>query len=211
MQRLAVKIWCSVFAALFLCTACFAQEAGKSAEQISVSMHDCGNSLIESQIYGYRFGKVVWIMKDNKIVVAVTNSSNDQGADYVKNTDGPNGRLLKRPQTFVVSLVGIDPSTNRAEVSRFLQKHLLGENVTIVGNLQGAEKDKLEALVRFDNGDELEEVSEYLLRNGLAKYEPFQLTNLVPMSTACELERAQAEAQQNKIGIWVKTKLTPGK
>ena len=164
----------------------------------------CGDPMTESQIYVYRFGNVVRVTNDNRIIVQVTNSNNDWNSDYEDDTEGLNGPKLINAQIFTVSIVGIDESLNRQAIGRFLRLNLVGKNVTITGNTRKKKDRKIDALIRFTKNNELEDVSEYLLENGIAKFKAFQPTNLVPMTTSCELERAESRARKDKIGLWAK-------
>src|SRR4051812_21125780 len=75
------------------------EEAQKSKElsagRIDLSYDDgCGNAFSESQTYSYRYGKVLEITSDNKIIVKVVRSNNVFDDEYEKTDDGI-GRKLK--------------------------------------------------------------------------------------------------------------------
>lgn len=186
-----------IFIILFLCGISYAQ-----TNKPAFTLDDgCGDPMVESQTYGYRRGKVIRVINSNKLIVEITHSNNvwdDEHEEY-----GDESKLVK-PQIFEVSLVGIDDTINKKVVTEFLKQNLHNKQVTIIGNTRKKNLNKIKALVRFTKDDEFEEISEYLLENGIAKFKDFQLTNLVPMLTHCELERAEANAKKAKLGIWAK-------
>ena len=162
----------------------------------------CGKSSTESQVYGYRYGKVFEITSDNKIIVKVTRSNNVWDDEYEKSDGGGVGRKLKKVQLIIVSLVGIDESVGQAEIQKFLLERLINQEVTLIGNTRKDDAKKIDALIQLDDSDEIDELSEYLLENGIARFKEFQLTNIVPARTACELKRAEEKAKEAKLGIW---------
>jgi len=175
-----------------------------SADRIDLSYDDgCGNPLGESQIYSYRYGKVIAVTDENKIVVKVLRSNNVSDEEYDK-ADNETRRMLKQAQLFTVSLVGIDETINQSEIKRFLLEKVFEQDVILIGNAKKDNNKKLDALVKLTSGGEIDEVSRYLLEKGIAKFKEFQLTNLVPLRTACELKRAEAKAKAEKSGIWAK-------
>lgn len=188
------------------CANFYAQDKKESTEtkpEIDINYDDgCGNPFVESQTYGYRRGKVVKIKNANEIIVEITNSNNVWDDEHEEER-GDDSKLIKS-QLFNVSLVGIDETANKKAIITFLKENLLNKQVTIVGNTRKKNSKKIKALIRFTKDDEFEEVSEYLLENGMAKFKDFQLTNLVPMRTHCELERAEETAKKAKLGIWAK-------
>jgi len=197
----------SITLLIFLsCVNFFAQDRNESNETKSVASSDfddgCGNPFVESQTYGYRKGKVIKITNSNNLIVEVT-SSNNVWDDKHENESGEESKLVKS-QMFEVSLVGIDEATNKKTIKDFLKENLLNKQVTIVGNTRKKKGNKIQALVKFTKDDEFEEISEYILENGIAKFKDFQLTNIVPMRTSCELERAETNAKKEKLGIWAK-------
>ena len=109
---------------------------------------------------------------------------------------------LQQPQLLTVSLVGLDESVNRSEIRKFLLDNVLERDVTVVGNTRRNGDKSLDALVKLTSGDIKGEVSQLLLENGIAKYKEFELTNIVPMRTGCEMKRAEAKAKDAKLGIW---------
>jgi len=198
-----------VIVVLFSCLLALAQES-KQSEMKPISPFninfnsECGNPLTESQLYSYRFGRVIRITDDNKIVVKVTNSSNDWNSEHEYKSEDQKGQKLVRPRVFTVSLVDIDHNVNVHAISAFLKENILNQEVTITGNLPKKDQKNLSGLIRFIKDNKFEEVSKYLLENGIAKFKSSDFTNLVPMGAVCELERAEAQAKQNKVGIWAK-------
>lgn len=179
------------------------KESIKTKHEIDLNFNDgCGNLSVESQTYGYRKGKVIKITYANNLIVEVTNSNNVWDDEHEEEIDDE--LKLIKPQLFEVSLVGIDKNINKKAITSFLKENLLNKQVTIVGNTIKKNSKKIQALIRFTKDDEFEEVSEYLLENGIAKFKDFQLTNLVPMRTSCELARAEINAKNEKLGIWAK-------
>lgn len=169
----------------------------------------CGNPAFESQSYGRRKGKVIRITDSNQLIVKVTNSINVRYDKHEENGDDES--KLIEPQTFKVFLVGIDNSFNQTEVRKFLTENILNQQVRIIGNTKNSwktQKDssqKLNAAVwLLGDNEDINDISEYLLENGIARFKNFQLTNLVPMRTKCELERAEEKAKREKLGIWAK-------
>jgi hypothetical protein len=182
------------------------EEAQKSKEastsQINLTYDDgCGNPLAETRAYSFRNGKVIVITDDNKLVVKVVRSSNVKSEKYEKPDDA---KRLQQPQLFTVSLVGIDESVNQSEVKRFLLDYVLDRDVTVIGNTRKDDDKSIDALVKLTGGDLTGEISQLLLEKGIAKFKEFQLTNLVPMRTACELKRAENKAKTERTGIWAK-------
>jgi hypothetical protein len=182
------------------------EEAQKSKElsagRIDLSYDDgCGNAFSESQTYSYRYGKVLEITSDNKIIVKVVRSNNVFDDEYEKTDDGI-GRKLKKPQLIIVSLVGIDENINQTAIKNFLLDKALDQQVTLIGNTIKGDEKKISALIELSEDKEIEEISQYLLENGIAKFKTFQLTNIVPQRTACQLARAEAKAKIEKLGIW---------
>lgn len=163
----------------------------------------CGNPSAESQIYSYRYGQVLEITSDNKIIVRVVRSNNVWDDEYEK-IDNETGRKLIKAQIYTVSLVGIDDRSGQTEIQKILLEKVLDREVTLIGNTIKDNHKKIDALVRLSNDDEIDEVSKYLLENGIARFKEFQLTNLVPKPTACELKRAETKAKTEKLGIWAK-------
>ena len=173
-------------------------------DQFNMTFDDgCGNPFTESQTYGYRYGKVLQITSDNKIIVKVVRSNNVFDDEYEKNDNGI-GRKLKKPQLIIASLVGIDENINQTAIKNFLLDKVLDRQVTLIGNTVKNDEKKISALIQLTDEEEIDEISEYLLENGIAKFKAFQLTNIVPMRTACQLERAEAKAKTEKLGIWAK-------
>ncbi len=202
-----MKIVLATFLLFLSCANFYAQDKKESAEKkpsFSLDFDDgCGNASTENQIYAYRYGKVIEITSDNKIVVKVVRSNNVWDDEYEK-IGKETGRKLIKAQIFTVSPVGIDEQTNQTEIKKFLLDKVLDQEVTLIGNTKKDNHKKIDALVELTNDKETDEVSEYLLANGIAKFKDFQLINLVPMRTACELKRAETKAKNEKLGIWAK-------
>jgi hypothetical protein len=184
------------------------EEAQKSKELLSGGLKmtfddGCGNPFAESQTYSYRYGKVLEITSDNRIIVKVVRSNNVWDDEYEKTAEGV-GRKLKKPQLIVASLVGIDENTNQSEIGKFLLDKVLDQEVTLIGNTKKDDGKKIDALIELTDDAEIGGINSYLLENGTAKFKTFQLTNIVPMRTACQLEKAEAKAKESKLGIWAK-------
>jgi hypothetical protein len=185
-----------------------AEDARKSKELLpgglDLTFDDgCGNPFAENQTYGYRYGKVLEITSDNKIIVKVVRSNNVWDDEYEKTADGV-GRKLIKPQLIVASMVGIDENTNQSEISRFLLDKVLDQQVTLIGNTKKDDGKKIDALIELTEDKEIGGINTYLLGTGTAKFKAFQLTNIVPMRTACQLEKLEAKAKESKLGIWAK-------
>ena len=187
------------------CVSFYSQDKKGDTEtkpEIDLNFNDgCGNPFVESQTYGYRRGKVVKITSSNKLIVEVWNSNNVWDDEHEES--GDESKLIKS-QMFEVSLVGINEATNKKAITDFLKEKLLNKQVTIVGNTRKKNSNKIQALVQFTKDDKFEEISEYLLENGITKFKDFELTNLIPRRTSCELERAETNAKKAKLGIWAK-------
>ena len=187
------------------CVSFYSQDKKGDTEtkpEIDLNFNDgCGNPFVESQTYGYRRGKVVKITNSNKLIVEVWNSNNVWDDEHEES--GDESKLIKS-QMFEVSLVGINEATNKKAITDFLKEKLLNKQVTIVGNTRKKNSNKIQALVQFTKDDKFEEISEYLLENGITKFKDFELTNLIPRRTSCELERAETNAKKAKLGIWAK-------
>jgi hypothetical protein len=206
-----VRIVLITFLVFLSCVSFYAQDKEESTETkpvVDLSFDDgCGNPLVESQTYGYRTGKVIKITNSNDLIVKVTNSNNIWDDEK---EDGDESQLIE-PQIFKVLLVGIDKGFNKKEIKKFLTEKILNQEVQIIGNTKNSWKTKkdtsrkLNAVVRLLGDEEdIDDISEYLLENGIAKFKDFQLTNLVPMRTRCEFERAGEKAKKEKSGIWAK-------
>lgn len=185
-----------------------AEDAQKSKEllpgALKMTFDDgCGNPFTESQTYSYRYGKVLEITSDNKIIVKVVRSNNVWDDEYEKTAEGV-GRKLKKPQIIIASLVGIDETVNQSEIGRFLLDKVLDQQVTLVGNTKKDDAKKIDALVELTDNEEIDEINTYLLETGMAKFKAFQLTNIVPLRTGCQLEKVEAKAKESKLGIWAK-------
>jgi hypothetical protein len=163
----------------------------------------CGNPFAESQAYSYRYGKVLEITSDNKIIVKVLRSNNVWDDEYEKTADGV-GRKLIKPQIIIASMVGIDENTNQTEIGKFLLDKVLDQQVTLIGNTKKDDGKKIDALIELTDDKEIGEINTYLLGTGTAKFKAFQLTNIVPIRTACQLEKVEAKAKNEKLGIWAK-------
>jgi hypothetical protein len=172
------------------------------SELLSMNFGDgCGNPFAESQTYSVRYGTVLEITSDNKIIVKVVRSNNVWDDEYEPNDKGV-GRKLKKPQIIIASLVGIDEIANESAIKNFLLTKVLEQPVTLIGNTVKGDAKKIDALVELTNDAEIGEINAYLLANGIAKFKKFQLTNIVPARTACQLEKAEAKAREAKLGIW---------
>lgn len=181
------------------------EDAQKSKEPqagaVSLAVDDgCGNPLAETQAYSFRNGKVIVVTDDNKLIVKVVRGDSKVRSQKYENPDEV--KRLQQPQLFTVSLVGLDESVNQPEIRKFLLDNVLDRDVTVIGNARNDGDKSLDALVKITNGDTRGEVSQHLLEKGIAKFKEFQLTNLVPVRTACELRRAEEKAKTEKIGIW---------
>ena len=183
-------------------------EAAQKSKETSTSQIDkgfddgCGNALTDSQVYTYRNGRAIIITDDNKIIVKVLPGIDAADKEYTK--AGKETKKSKPAQLFTISLVGIDETVNQSEVKRFLLDNVLDREVTVIGNARKDDDKKVDALVRITSGEETGEVSRLLLEKGIAKFKEFQLTNLVPMRTACELKRAEEKAKTENLGLWAK-------
>lgn len=173
-----------------------------SDEQLLTTLGDgCGNPFAETQTYSVRYGTVLEITSDNKIIVKVVRSNNVWDDEYEPNDKGV-GRKLKKPQIIIASLVGIDETVNEPAIKNFLLTKVLEQPVTLIGNTVKGDAKKIDARVELTNDAEIGEINAYLLANGIAKFKKFQLTNIVPNRTACQLEKAEAKAKSEKLGIW---------
>lgn len=179
------------------------RKAKKSSDDSLLTTFDdgCGNPFAESQTYSYRYGTVLEITSDNKIIVKVVRSNNVWDDEYEKNDEGV-GRKLKKPQLIIASLVGIDESVNQDEIKNFLLTKVLDQPVTLIGNTVKGDAKKIDARVELSNEAGIGEINAYLLANGMAKFKKFQLTNIVPARTGCQLEKAEAKAKSERLGIW---------
>lgn len=199
-----MKIFSTILFIVLSCANFYAQDkTTPSQTQSTLNLNfdnGCGNPFVESQLYGYRMGEVTSVTSTGRLKVKVTHSNNVFEDKNDKNSVDKS-KLLK-PQLFTVSLVGIDESVNINEMVAFLNRTILNKQVTIIGNTKKSNKN-IEALVESFE-DDVEEINEYLLENGIAKFKQFSLTNLVPMRTFCVLEKAELRAKKEKRGIWKK-------
>ncbi len=179
------------------------QKSQKSSDDSILTTFDdgCGNPFAETQTYSYRYGTVLEITSDNKIIVKVVRSNNVWDDEYEQNDKGV-GRKLKKPQIIIATLVGIDEAVNESAIKNFLLTKVLDQPVTLIGNTVKGDAKKIDARVELTNDAEIGEINAYLLANGIAKFKKFQLTNIVPLRTACQLEKAETKAKEAKLGIW---------
>jgi hypothetical protein len=180
------------------------EDAQKSKEpaknQINLINDDgCGNPLAEGDVYSFRNGKAIVVTDDNKIIVKINRTGSVKGKKY-ENPDEV--KRMQQPQLLTVALVGLDDGVNQSEIRKFLLDNVLERDVTVIGNTRNDGDKSLDALVKITSGETRGEVSQLLLEKGIAKYKEFQLTNLVPTRTACELRRAEEKAKAEKLGIW---------
>lgn len=175
--------------------------------QFSIGDDGCGNPATESQTYDYRKGKVIKITSSNDLIVKVTHSNAD---DDEREKDNDESKLIT-PIVFRVFLVGIEKGFNKEDLNKFLTEKILNQEVQVIGNTKNSwktEKDnsrELYAVVWLLGEDEdIDDISEYLLENGIAKYKPFESANLVSMVMPCRLQKAEKKAKEAKLGIWAK-------
>jgi hypothetical protein len=192
-----MKTFAAILVVLLHSAISFGQDKSAASPVISLNS-GCGDPTTESQLYTYRFGKVTEVTDDNHLTVEITRS----GLAW----DSPEGdwkdsKKLTRPGPLTITLVGIDGSVNKQEINAFLRTNLIGKKVTITGNKR-SKSSAFEALVEFKTAGELEEVNEYLLERGLAKFNNFTHAHIVPMTTACELKEAEKRARDAKLGMW---------
>lgn len=164
---------------LLLCGISYAQNNKPSS-----NLDDgCGNPLVESQGYGFRWGKITKIISGNAVLF-------EQGSE-----------------TFTITLVGIDRENNKTKILEFLEKHILNQNVVVIGNLR-KESDKefggLVFTVKDRSIDLIDLINEKLLELGIAKYKEFSSDNLIPYYQPCRLQKAEERAKKAKLGIWAK-------
>jgi endonuclease YncB( thermonuclease family) len=177
---------------LLFCVNFYAQDKTESTDtkfNFEIGHDDCGDPASESQTYAYRQGKVIKIIASNKILF-------EQNSVFGH----------KDKEKFTVVLVGIDANQNKKNIEDFLKKNVLNQSVQIVGNTQRDKDKKFGGLITLfnDSNEDIDELSEYLLENGIAKYKSFYSANLVPYTTPCILEKAEKRAKEAKLGIWAK-------
>jgi len=192
-----MKIFATVLLALLVSTISFGQE--KVAEKLEYTLdRGCGDPMTESNIYTFRSGKVIAVSSDNELSVAVSKTLNAPAED---DSDTKDNDKQANSKTFTVTIVGVSNSVNKKEINSFLRTNLLGKDVTITGNTK-SKASTVAGLVQFDTDEELEDVSEYLLERGLAKFKDLTHPNLVPMTTVCLLKKAEKRAMDAKLGVW---------
>lgn len=152
---------------------------------ITLDGDECGSSLKESQTYAYRQGKVTKILSSNKVTVQFFPRGDD--------TEG---------ETATIRLVGISSRKYPHQIKSFLNQHLLNQSVTVLGNKREANDKAYGAIITILDHDEIDELNEYLLENGIAYFSDFDSANLVPYYMPCRLEKAQERARAEKLGIW---------
>ena len=163
-----------IFIILFLCGVSYAQD-----KKNTFTLDDgCGDPAVESQTYGFWKAKVVKIKSSNQIIL-----------DYPKNRG-----------LFKIKLVGINPRENKTEIVNFLKKNVLNQEVWATSNSPR----KFGATVQVLNNGEIDDLNEYLIENGIAKYVDFDSANLVPFYMPCRLQKAENRAKLAKRGIWAK-------
>lgn len=176
-----------------------------STSQSNLTYDDgCGNPLAETVTYSFRNGRVIVVTDDNKLIVKVVRSNNSSNVKSPKYENPDDVKRLQQPQLLTVSLVGLDETVNQSEIRKFLLENVLDRDVTVIGNTRQTNDKSLDALVKITSGETRSEVSQLLLENGITKFKEFQLTNIVPERTACELKRAETKAKEANLGIWAK-------
>jgi hypothetical protein len=180
----------------------------KTLGSFQIYDNPCGDSAMESQTYGYRTGKVIKITNSNDLIVKVAKSNNVWDDEHQEDED--ESKLIE-PQIFKVFLVGIDKSSNKKQIKKFLTEKILNQEVQVTGNTKNSWKTKKDNSRKLDavvlllgDSEDINDISEYLLESGIAKFKDFQLGNLVPMLTKCELKKAEEKAKTAKLGIWAK-------
>jgi len=123
---------------------------------VTQDYQECGDPLVESQLYDNRWGKVSKILDGKTIVIKINK------------VDG----IEINNSTLRVKLVGIDASANEKEAKNFLLENLLNETVLVIGNIKG---DNFFAIVQGKEkaSGKIIEVNRYLLENGIVKFKPF--------------------------------------
>lgn len=177
------------------CATFYAQDEKESKTDFSALLKsgvnfddDCGNPAVESQLYVNRKGKIVKIISANEVVFQQVSTESE-----------------KEKQKFTVELVGIDAGKYKNKSKEFLQKYVLNQEVEIIGNIPKNSSRKFGGLIWLSNDNEtVNELNEYLLENGIAKYKPFESANLVPYYIPCRLQKAEERAKKEKLGIWAK-------
>lgn len=175
--------------------------------QFTLDDDGCGSQGAESQTYDYREGKVIKITSSNDLIVNVTHSN---ARDDEREKDNNESKLIA-PQVFRVFLVGIEKGFNKEDINKFLTEKILNQEVRVIGNTKNSwkiEKDdsrELSAVVwLLSDSEDFDDISEYLLENGIAKYKPFESANLVSIVMPCRLQKAEERAKEEKLGIWAK-------
>lgn len=204
-----MKIGLIILTIFLSCASFYAQDKKESAaitSQFTLG-DDCGNEAAESQTYDYRKGKVIKITNSHDLIVKVTHSN---ARDDETEEDSNDSKLIS-PQVFRVSLVGIEKGFNTAAINKFLTEEILNQEVEVYGNTKNSWKIKkdnsreLSANVwLLGDNEEITDISEYLLENGIAKYKPFESANLVSAVMPCRLQKAEERAKAEKLGIWAK-------
>lgn len=185
-----MKVFSAIMVVLVVCGFLYAQEKIESNDTKSnfeIGYGDCGNPLQESQTYAYRQGKIIKILGANKVLF-------EQNSVF-GHKDG---------EKFKVVLVGIDGNQNKKELIKFFKKNVLNQSVQIVGNTRKDGDKTFGGVITLFNEDneDIDELNEYLLENGVAKYKPFESANLVSMVMPCRLKKAENDAKEIKLGIW---------
>jgi len=137
---------------------------------------ECGNGFDESQIYDFRNGKILKILNENTVMFLQTSHNNID---------------IKR--RFKLRLAGIKKG-NKKTVKDFLKKVILGEEVSVWGNLRKASDKKYSGIIIGLN--------EYLLRSGMSRFEESNGNARVPRHKLCIFEQYARKAKRQKLGIW---------
>ena len=149
----------------------------------------CGAPEVESQLYDFRYGRITKILS---------------GSTLAFRQATVNGN--RKPRSFVVRRVGIDPQANSSRIVGFLKKNVLNKPVTVWADARHETDFDLAATVTVSGGrPNIGELNRYLLENGLAKYRDFDSANLVQYFWPYRLEKAEQQAKEAKLGIWSKS------
>ena len=162
----------------------FSQTNTTQSADLFIDADECGDPLKESQTYAYRQGKVTKILSANKVIV-----------EFFP-IDDPEGEAA------TIRLVGISSKKNSNKIKAFLNQHLLNQSVTVIGNRPEGRRRTYGGIITMFDHDEIDDLNEYLLENGIAYFSNFKSANLVPYYWPCRLEKAQERAKVEKTGLW---------
>lgn len=142
---------------------------------------ECNKLLSDGKVYDYREGKIAEIADGNKLLFQQRELNGEE-----------------KRATYFFQLAGIDPKQNASALTKFLTDKVVGQNVTIAGNVKNDSDTSLYGNVWVAGvGD----VNWHLLKNGIADFlEPEYKS--ISAYALCVYRQSAEKAKSERLGIW---------